>query len=65
MPGDQHAGLIHQQWVSEAESQHAGLDLLQLLGAMHAGVASMRAQLRNRAQNDLRRHPGKRHGAIQ
>ena len=28
-------------------------------------VAGMRAQFGHRAQNDLRRHPGKRHGAIQ
>ena len=62
--GDQHAGLVHQQRVGEAEGQHAGLDLLDLRGAMHARVAGVRAQLRHRAQQDLRRHPGERHRAI-
>jgi len=64
VPGYQHAVLIHQQRVGEAEGQHAGLDLLQLRRAMHAGIAGMRAQLHHRTQQDLRRHPGERHRAI-
>ena len=64
VPRDQHAILIHQQRVGEPEGQHAGLDLLELLGAVDARVAGMRAQLRHRTQQDLRRHPGERHDAI-
>jgi hypothetical protein len=56
--GDQHARLVHQQRVGEAESQRAGLDLLQLFSAVHAGIAGMRAR------QDLRCHPGERHGSI-
>jgi hypothetical protein len=62
--GDQHAVLVDQQRVGEAEGQHAGLDLLDLRGGVHAGIAGMRAQLRHRAQQDLRCHPGERHRTI-
>lgn len=47
-----------------AEGQDAGFDLLKLLGAVHAGIARLRAQFRHRAQQDLRCRPGERHIAI-
>ena len=65
VPRDQHAVLIDQQRVGESEGQHAGLDLLQLRGAVDASIAGVRPQLRHRTQQDLRRHPGERHRAIQ
>jgi len=62
MACDQHAILVHQQRICEAEGLHAGHDLRELRFVMHTRIAGMRAQRGNRAELDPLGHPGKRHG---
>ena len=62
--GDKLARFIHQQRVCEAERQHAGFDLLQLLSRVQPGVAGVRTQFRDRAQHDLCGHPWEGHQGI-
>ena len=61
MPSDQHVVLVHQQRVGEPEGEHAGLDLLDLLGRVQSGIAGVRAQFPHRTQHDLRGHPWEGH----